>query len=252
MSDPSPQERIAERFALEPGPLPQMEGEDLRQQMMMLAKDLSSLYRRERRRSEELAHAVDNLEDACAQIVKTLAVVVDAKDSTTGGHIERATAYALALTESVAPSLASDPVIRYGYLLHDIGKVGVPESVLTKPGPLTESEELLMRAHPAIGRRMIAPMAFLQGAIPIVECHHERWDGLGYPHGFRGNEIPLPARIFSIADAFDAITHDRPYRAGISAEEAVHELEQHAGTQFDPDLIAAFSELHREGHIPTL
>lgn len=249
MTEPDPRERLAERFALDEAPLPQMEGEDLRQQMMLLARDLSSLYRREKRRSEELARAVDELEDACTQIVRTLAVVVDAKDATTGGHIERATAYAMALTESVAPSLAKDPVIRYGYLLHDIGKVGVPESVLTKPGPLTESEELLMRAHPAIGRRMLAPMAFLQGAIPIVECHHERWDGLGYPNGFRGNEIPLPARIFAIADAFDAITHDRPYRDGVPVAQAVEEIQAHGGTQFDPTLTAAFAELHREGRL---
>lgn len=250
MTEPSTREQLAERFALGDQPMPQMEGEDLRKQMMLLARDLSSLYRRERRRSEELTRAVEELEDACTQIVRTLAVVVDAKDSTTGGHIERATAYALALTEVVAPSLAADPVIRYGYLLHDIGKVGVPESILTKPGPLTESEELLMRAHPAIGRRMLAPMAFLQDAIPIVECHHERWDGLGYPNGFKGNEIPLPARIFSIADAFDAITHDRPYRDGVSVSDAVEEIGRHGGTQFDPTLTDAFAELHREGRLP--
>lgn len=243
-AQPDPIERLADPD------LPHLEGEDLRQQAMLLAKDLSSLYRRERRRSEELVRAVAELEDACTQIVRTLATVVDAKDATTGGHIERATAYAMALTRGAAPSLADDPVIRYGFLLHDIGKVGVPEAVLTKPGPLTESEELLMRAHPAIGRRLLAPMAFLKDAIPVVECHHERWDGLGYPFGFKGLEIPLAARIFSIADAFDAMTHDRPYRPSMPRSDAIAEILRTSGRQFDPTLAEAFAALERDGDLP--
>jgi HD-GYP domain-containing protein (c-di-GMP phosphodiesterase class II) len=227
-----------------------LEGEQLREQMMLLAHDLSSLYRSERRRAEELARAVRELEEACGSMVQSLAAVVDAKDSTTGDHIERATHYALTLTERVAPSLLQDPATRYGFLLHDIGKVGVPESILTKPTELTESEELMMRAHPSIGRRMLTRMSFLAGAIPVVECHHERWDGLGYPHGFRGSEIPLSARIFSLADAFDAMTHDRPYRSALTGEEAVEEIKKHAGTQFDPTLAEAFAELQRDGLVP--
>jgi len=227
-----------------------LEGDQLREQMMLLAHDLSSLYRQERRRAEELARAVRELEEACGSMVQSLATVVDTKDSTTGDHIQRATTYALALTERVAPSLLADPATRYGFLLHDIGKVGVPEAILTKPTGLTESEELMMRAHPAIGRRMLSRMAFLAGAIPVIECHHERWDGLGYPHGFSGTEIPLAARIFSIADAFDAMTHDRPYRAALSGTEAIAEIRKHAGTQFDPTLAEAFSELQRDGLVP--
>jgi ribonuclease P protein subunit RPR2 len=239
-----------EVLTTDPGVTPHLEGEQLREQMMLLAHDLSSLYRQERRRAEELARAVRELEEACGSMVQSLATVVDAKDSTTGDHIERATRYALALTERVAPSLLSDPATRYGYLLHDIGKIGVPESILTKPRGLTESEELLMRAHPAIGRRMLARMSFLAGAIPVIECHHERWDGLGYPHGFKGSEIPLTARIFAIADAFDAMTHDRPYRAALGKEEAIAEVRKHAGTQFDPTLAEAFAELQRDGLVP--
>ena len=233
-----------------PGTFTHLEGDQLREQMMLLAHDLSSLYRQERRRAQELARAVGELEEACAGMVQSLAAVVDAKDSTTGGHIHRATRYALCLTDRVAPSLLVDPATRYGFLLHDIGKVGVPESILTKPSELTESEELMMRAHPAIGRRMLSKMSFLSGAIPVVECHHERWDGLGYPHGFAGTEIPLAARIFSLADAFDAMTHDRPYRAALSGAEAVEEIRKHAGTQFDPTLAEAFTELQRDGLVP--
>lgn len=230
--------------------LPVMEGEALKTQLVLLAQDLSDIYRKERFRAQEAERAVSELQEACASMVSSLALLVETKDSTTGEHIERATRYALKLTERVAPSLLEDPAVRYGFLLHDIGKIGVPEVVLKKVAGLTESEELLMRAHPAIGRRMLASMTFLAGAIPVVECHHERWDGLGYPHGFQGTEIPLSARIFALADAYDAMTHNRPYRDAMAGDEAAHEIRKHAGTQFDPTLAEAFMELQRDGLVP--
>lgn len=230
--------------------LPTLEGTVLKEQMMLLARDLSALHRNERRRAEEAERAVSELQDACASMVSSLALLVDTKDATTGDHIERATRYAVTLTERVAPSLLEDPAVRYGFILHDIGKIGVPEVVLKKGSDLTEGEQMLMRAHPAIGRRMLARMAFLANAIPVVECHHERWDGLGYPHGFRETEIPLSARIFAIADAYDAMTHTRPYRDAMEEAAAAEEIRRHAGTQFDPTLAEAFLELQRDGLVP--
>jgi len=229
---------------------PVLEGDALQTQMLLLARDFSEIQQKERRRAEEAERAVRELQDACASMVSSLAVVVDAKDSTTGDHIERATRYALTLTEHVAPSLMNDPATRYGYLLHDIGKIGVPELVLTKDGALSEVEQELVRAHPLIGRRMLSRMAFLAGAIPVVECHHERWDGLGYPHGFKGTEIPLTARIFALADAYDAMTHNRPYRPAMTPDEAGAEIRANAGSQFDPTLTDAFLDLLAEGLLP--
>lgn len=237
-------------MSADPLALPMLEGGAIREQMMLLAHDLSALYRKERRRAEEAERAVHELQEACASMVSSLALLVDTRDATTGDHIERATRYAVILTERIAPSLLEDPAVRYGFLLHDIGKIGVPEVVLKKGEELTEGEQMLMRAHPAIGRRMLARMSFLAGAIPVVECHHERWDGLGYPNGFVETEIPLTARIFSLADAYDAMTHTRPYREAMSTEQAADEILKHAGTQFDPTLAEAFLELQRDGLVP--
>jgi len=133
-----------------------------------------------------------------------------------------------------------------GALLHDIGKIGVPDSILLKPGPLNESEWDDMRKHPEIGARILSDIDFLEEASKVVLAHQEQWSGGGYPHGLRGEEIPLGARIFAVADTLDAIVSDRPYRKGRSLEYAREEIQQHAGTQFDPKVVEAFMKVSDE------
>jgi HD-GYP domain-containing protein (c-di-GMP phosphodiesterase class II) len=136
--------------------------------------------------------------------------------------------------------------LEFGSLLHDIGKIGVPDAILRKPGALSESEWVRMREHPLHGQRILRGIEFLEGASRVVAQHHERWDGSGYPVGLRGGEIDLNARIFAVADAFDAITSDRVYRVGKSYEAAARELEEWAGRQFDPDVVEAFRRVPPE------
>ena len=131
-------------------------------------------------------------------------------------------------------------------LLHDIGKIGIPDGILLKPGPLSSDEWKIMRTHPDLGRRLVERIPFLRGAVPIVYHHHERWDGTGYPLGLRGEMIPLGARIFAVADAFDAMTFDRPYSVAISFEAARKEIARCAGTHFDPNVVENFLKIPLE------
>jgi putative nucleotidyltransferase with HDIG domain len=130
--------------------------------------------------------------------------------------------------------------LRRGALLHDIGKIGVPDHILRKPGPLTENEWTTMRLHPDLGAKIIAHVPFLEEVAVIIRAHHERWDGNGYPVGTAGQAIPLGARIFAVADSFDAMTSDRPYRRGRQLDEALAEVERCSGSQFDPQVVTAF------------
>ena len=148
-------------------------------------------------------------------MIKTLAFVVEAKDPSTRAHLQRTHDYAVALAEAVDPELAADEQLRYGFLLHDVGKVGIPEAVLNKPGPLDADEWEVMRAHPLLGVQMVAGIKSLGSAVEVIRCHHERWDGKGHPSGLAGDDIPAGARVFSVADAFDAMTSDRPHRTAI-------------------------------------
>lgn len=174
--------------------------------------------------------------------VRSLVAAVELRDEEIGAHLERVCAIALELTAAVAPDLATDPALRYGFLLHDVGKIGIPDCVLHKQGPLDNDELMTMRTHPLLGERIVAPLTFLDGvARDVIACHHERWDGLGYPYRRRGDETPLAARIFAIADAYDAMTTDRPYRAALTHDEAMHRIEEASGTQFDPNLGEAFA-----------
>jgi len=140
-------------------------------------------------------------------------------------------------------------LLRLGGALHDVGKLGVRDEVLNKPGPLTEDELSEVRAHPEIGARMVSLDGALQAALPAVLYHHERWDGAGYPTGKAGEEIPLEARVLAVADAFDAMTSDRPYRRALSRAEALAEVERCAGTQFDPQIARVFLELFEEAEL---
>ncbi len=222
-----------------------MDEEHVQSQLVVFAREIREIYRKERERSSELRHALDQLNDSYLSTMKTLAFLVEAKDVGTRMHLDRTSQYGMALAKLVAPELAERPDLEWGFLLHDIGKIGISERILNKAGPLTPSEWSVMRTHPLIGAQVVAPMAFLGRASDVIRSHHERWDGKGYPRGLRGEEIPLAARIFSVVDAFDAMTSDRPYRRAMPVADAVTEVSSFSGAQFDPDVVEAFLILMR-------
>jgi ribonuclease P protein subunit RPR2 len=215
----------------------------LRGQLDVYATDFRLTYQAERDRSQELANALAELEKTYRATVRGLAVAVEAKDECTGGHLQRVSRYGMMLTGLVAPEHADDPQFEYGFLLHDIGKLTVPDSVLSKPGSLSDAEWELIRAHPASGHSILDGIPFLAGAREIVYSHHERWDGQGYPRGLAGAQIPLGAQIFPLCDAFDAMTSNRPYRQALPIEGARAEVARGAGSQFWPDAVEAFMSL---------
>jgi len=216
--------------------------EALQRQLEIFAGDVGRLYREQKERAEQLEDALSTIKEAYLQTVRSLAFVVEAKDAYTGQHLERCRVYGLALMDAIGVS-DDFPDAEYGFLLHDAGKVGVPEGILGKPGPLTAAEWRVMRTHPIIGYQILQGIPFMTNAAEIVRCHHEMWDGSGYPEGLRHEEIPLPARVFAVVDAFDAMTTDRPYRAALSIEHAAGEIELMAGSQFDPDVCEVFVPL---------
>ena len=221
------------------------EAASLHDQLKVFAREIGVLYTAERIRTRELEHALETAREMYIATMKSLAHVVEAKDPTTRGHLDRTAHYGVALARRIDPALADRPEVAHGFFLHDIGKVGIPESILCKAGPLTDLEWIVMRSHPNQGARIMEPIPFMGEAVEIVRSHHERFDGGGYPRGLRGEEIPLAARIFAIADCFDAMTSDRPYRSALSTETAVAEIRAGAGTQFDPSCVDAFAELVR-------
>ena len=172
---------------------------------------------------------------------------VEARDPFSAGHAARVSVFA----EVVAARLGLDEdqieIVRVGAALHDIGKLAISTEVLTKAGPLTDEQLEEIRAHPEAGARMLELVKPLRRAISCVRHHHERWDGAGYPDGFAGEEIPLEARILAVADAFDAMTSDRPYREALAVEHAIEELVRCAGAQFDPDVVTVFVEAWQDG-----
>jgi cyclic di-GMP phosphodiesterase len=214
----------------------------LEAQLLIFAKELGESYQRERERALKLERALADLRDAYLQTVRSLALVVEAKDAGTGQHIERCRVYGMALLKEMGLD-DENRSAEYGFLLHDSGKVGVPESVLNKPGPLTAAEWRIMRTHPVIGYQLVAAIPFLRSAGDVVRYHHEHFDGSGYPEGLRGEDIPLVARAFSVVDSFDAMTCDRPYRQALSVDQAVSELERMAGSQFDPEVARVFAPI---------
>jgi response regulator RpfG family c-di-GMP phosphodiesterase len=189
-------------------------------------------------RSLQLAYR--QLQETYRATLETLGAALDSRDVGTEAHSRRVHGYALA-TARMHGLMEEELVdLAHGVLLHDIGKIGIPDNILLKPGSLSSEEWAIMRRHPEIGKRLIENIPFLKGAVPIVYCHHERWDGTGYPQGLKGAAIPLGARIFMVVDAFDAMTFDRPYSRAISFEAAKAEIRRCAGSHFDPAVVASF------------
>ena len=218
---------------------PDQSGEE---QLVLYARDLRHLV------EIELAQR-GLLESAYRETVSALATALGTKDTGTRQHSQRVQRYALQLTAVIDPVLAVDPALEYGFLLHDIGKIGVPDQILLKPGPLSDAEWRLMQAHTLLGAQMISGVNFLHDAgVQVVRSHHERWDGGGYPDGLAGEDIPLGARIFAVADAVDAITNHRPYREARSWRECRREIVAEKGKQFDPDVVDAFCDCEHVLH----
>ena len=178
--------------------------------------------------------------------LEALANALDVRDSETGGHSERVLLYMELVIGEMDIRDSDVAFLRRGALLHDIGKIGVPDNILRKPTALSEAEWATMRKHPEFGARIIMGIPFLQDVARIVRHHHERWDGTGYPDGLRGEDIPVGARIFAVADSFDAMTSDRPYRRAMTIDAACEEVARCRGTQFDPTVVDAFVRIPRE------
>ena len=167
----------------------------------------------------------------------------EARDAYTGRHAERVAAYGLALGEVCGMRVGDEPQIEFGFLLHDAGKVAVPDAILFKPGPLTAAERLVMQQHPVTGSEIVREIDFLGAARDVIRSHHERWDGNGYPDGLEGEDIPVSARVFAVADTLDALTTNRPYRRASTIAQARVIIIQAGGTHFDPDVVEAFESL---------
>lgn len=197
-----------------------------------------------------LTAMVGELQREQEETIRAFSGMLDARDRETEGHSERVVGYALALARALELDEALLPNLELGALLHDIGKVGIPDAILLKPGPLTQDEWTIMRQHPLIGTKLVHDNVNLCHAIPVIRHHHERFDGTGYPDGLAGAAIPLVARIFSIADVYDALVSDRPYRPGMPVAEAVRIIREGNGRQFDPDVVAAFERLIDVGALP--
>lgn len=191
-------------------------------------------------RTAELDQTLNSLEDAYRSTLKALTAALETRDQETHGHSERVVTYSLRLGREYGLDSKQMKSLEFGSLLHDIGKIGVPDLILRKPAKLTEEEWVLMKEHPLHGQQILRGIEFLEGAARVVAQHHEKWDGSGYPLGLRGEEIDLCARIFSVADAFDAMTSDRVYRKGKPYDAAAKELDDWAGKQFDPQVVDAF------------
>jgi putative nucleotidyltransferase with HDIG domain len=206
--------------------------EEKERQLERYAEDLRTTFKAERERAQQLRASY-------MATVRALANAVEARDAYTGRHAERVAAYGLELARVSGLAVADDPQTEFGFLLHDVGKVAVPDAILFKPAPLTDEERILMERHPVIGWEILREVDFLDEAKVVVRHHHERWDGAGYPDGLAGEDIPAPARLFAVADTLDALTTDRPYRSARSFGEARSIIAAGGGTQFCPTCVEA-------------
>jgi response regulator RpfG family c-di-GMP phosphodiesterase len=211
------------------------------EELLLYARDLRHLLELERGQRELL-------QSAYLETVSALASALESKDTGTRAHSQRVQSYATALANSIdGHRLTRDPSTPYGFLLHDVGKIGIPDGILQKPGPLSAAERRRMETHTVLGEAMLSGVAFLKGeGLKVVRSHHERWDGRGYPDGLVRDEIPLGARVFAVADALDAMTSHRPYRRGLSWSAARTEILEQRRRQFDPDVVDAFVDVEKE------
>jgi putative nucleotidyltransferase with HDIG domain len=209
----------------------------------------NSLEQKVRDRTTELRHALKNIATTYHNTLLALVAALDAREHETSDHSQRVVEYTLTIAQRLGLNGQDLEEIGRGALLHDIGKIGVPDAVLLKPGKLTPDEWVEMRKHPDIGYQMIQPIPFLSTPAEIVLSHQERFDGGGYPRKLRGNDIHIGARIFSVADTLDAMTSDRPYRMGTSFKNAMAEIQRCSGTQFDPEVVKAFLDIGEAGLI---
>jgi response regulator RpfG family c-di-GMP phosphodiesterase len=217
-------------------PMRAANGVESGEQLLLYASDLRHLVELERQQRALLNVAYHDT-------VAALAGALESKDTGTRAHSQRVQRYAVELASVCAPELLNDPSIEYGFLLHDVGKIGIPDRVLQKPATLSIAERRLIETHTVLGEQMLEGVSFMSGdCLSVVRSHHERWDGGGYPDGLAGDEIPLGARVFAVADALDAITSDRPYRRQQPWAYAADEIEAQAGRQFDPAVVEAFRE----------
>lgn len=191
-------------------------------------------------KEKELRASEDEREASYRALAEALAAALDARELETGLHSKRVACHTLVLAKRFFGDSAQLRQIYWGALLHDIGKIGIPDAVLLKPGPLDDRESALMRTHPEIGHRILTDVPFMRDAARIVLCHEERFDGKGYPRGLSGDAIPFGARLFSVIDTLDAITSDRPYRPGLPFDSAKAEILRCSGAQFDPKAVEAF------------
>ena len=202
----------------------------------------------ERKRAElELQRAHHDLAEAYDATIEGWSHVLDLRDKETEGHTQRVTEMTLRLARALNVPEEDLVHIRRGALLHDIGKMAIPDDILQKPGPLTDDEWKEMRQHPEFAYQMLYPIAYLRPALDIPYCHHEHWNGSGYPRALKGDEIPLAARIFTIVDVWDALLSNRPYRKGCTEEEVLEYMQDHSGVYFDPLLVEAFLSLYHQG-----
>jgi putative nucleotidyltransferase with HDIG domain len=209
------------------------EAADNERQLERYAADLRETFKEERERTQQLTRSY-------MATVRVLSNAVEARDAYTGKHAERVAAYGIEIARAVGLPRPEGAETQFGFLLHDIGKVAMPDAILFKPGALTAEERALMARHPVVGAEIVDGIEFLSEAAKVVRSHHERWDGTGYPDGLQGEEIPLAARVFAVADVLDALTTDRPYRPRIPLAEARTMIVEAAGTQFDPMVVKAF------------
>lgn len=212
------------------------------EQQLALARDLRDAFEREQQARRQL--------DLTWRLtIQTLAAAIEARDNYTGGHIERVHRYSLAIADRMDVPQEDRQRLEIGAILHDVGKIGVPDSVLGKPGALTADEWQLMRQHPTIGAELLSKIPMLADALEVALNHHERWNGRGYPRGLEGPAIPLGARIVAVADSFDAMTTNRVYRRGRDVREAVDEIQRCSAVDFDPAVVEAFLSAWSAGAI---
>ncbi|MEW6542376.1 MAG: HD domain-containing phosphohydrolase [Nitrospirota bacterium] len=213
----------------------------MKRQLILGGKAYQSILERQvEDRTHELQQVIRHLESTYRDTLKALGAALDTRDVETHAHSERVAQYALTLGRTLSMSQTDLTTLERGVYLHDIGKIGIPDRVLLKQGALTEEEWVVMKQHSLLGYRLASRVDFLKGASKIILAHHERFDGSGYPHGLKGEAIPIGARVFAVVDALDAITSDRPYRKAKPFRDAREEIRRFSGRQFDPAVIEAF------------